>query len=155
MRTLARHPAAAVAILSVLAAMILEYFCGIAKLVADLTNSGAFVGLFATLAGFLITGLTILLTLSDHSALRVVSGTRAFAYIHKAFIAAIWAQILALVMSVVVQAAYTSGSVHYVLQYIFVCTVFIAGGMLGSAVWFLSLVVNKVLHTKSKDWNSN
>lgn len=143
-RFLDRHWVDTVLTTSLVCSCLLETKFGASSVVAQLSKDGTFITVFATLAGFLITGLTILFALSDHAALKEVAGTRAYAYVHRAFISAIWAQVVALVVSAVVQV--TPPAVW--LNRILLTVALVAVAMLFLSVFFLSLIVKRVASEK-------
>lgn len=124
--------------------------------VLDLAEKGAFTGLFATLAGFLITGLTILLALSNDNSLAKISATKAYGYIHEAFIRSIWAQVIALLLSLVGQiTTFTNDIVRGIFAHIYVLSVLIAASTLVCSIYCLSLIVKKVVSDKRAQWEND
>lgn len=141
-----RHWVGVAALIALLSAAIMEIRLDISPILAQLAIDGTFVGLFGSLAGFLITGLTILLALSDHASLKEIAGTRAYSYIHCSLINAIWAQAAALIVSLTVQVMSIERGLAKIvwLNRALLIAVFIALAMLVVSVFFLSLIVSRV-----------
>lgn len=146
-RLVDRHWTAVAVIVACALSVLLEFKLRAGRVVSRLAYDGTFSGVFATLGGFLITGLTILLALIDHSAMKPVHGTRAFRYIHRSFIMAIWAQVAALVVSIAVK---TVDRQMRWLEAVLLTAVLLAVCLFLVAVMFLSIVVNRVVMDRQK-----
>lgn len=150
LRMIDRHPSAFVIMLLSLFATILEKYFGISHAFVHMAKSGTLVGLSATLVGFLITGLTILLAFKDKPSLNEVSETRAYRYVHKSFLYAIWFQVGLLIYSLALEVTFRLDYDPWVcIRVVFLYVTVIALALLLVCVYYLSLMVTSVISPKN------
>jgi len=153
-----RHITGTALATSLFLGVLLEYLFCPGQAMLDLGQDGTLIGLFGSLAGFLIAGLTILLTLVDHEALMPIRGSVAESYILRSFVWSIWTQSIALVFSIVIRLVPNPEKPSKALivvwswlgHSIFLITI-ASVVMLFVAVFFLSLVVHKITKHKADE----
>ena len=149
LRMIDRHLSAFIIMLLSLFATILEKYFKISSAFVYMAKSGTLVGLSATLVGFLITGLTILLAFKDKPSLNEVSETRAYRYVHKSFLYAIWFQVGLLIYSLTLEVIFRLGHHPWVcIEIVFLYVTVIAIALLLACVYYLSLMVTIVISSK-------
>lgn len=145
-RFIDRHLSLVIVISFSLVAWMLENRFMISGAFVEMAQSGTLMGLSATLVGFLVTGLTILLAFGDKPSLTELAKTRAYRYVHRSFVYAIWLQVTLLVFSLVLEVIFRRGYCLWpwagsLLLYVTV----ISMSLLLVCVYYLSIMVTAAI----------
>lgn len=147
-----RHLTVVVVIVFLGIALLLESLLGISVALVSMAQDGLFVGLSATLVGFLITGITILVTFSDRPAFDEISTTRAYRYVHNSFIYAIWLQIVVLIYSLALKVVFACEfNVRAITGKVYFYVIVVALALLLVCIYYLSLLVTVIVNQKSTE----